>query len=231
MAAVNAALNLNGGDSSEDDGAAAMDADVPGPAAAAPSAAAGAGAGGGAPGPIAASDLAAVLGSIMSGSGGAGGAGGLAAALAARQRVADPGPGLGEVLKPELVAPLLRSPEMVARLAPYLPEEHRWVGRPGRGRWGQAGLRVPAARQPGGGGERKAPAAPLPGLGRPPPRTWPAFLPAHPLPAHPLDPWPPVVAPAGARPRLRSWSAPRSSATSSICSATVGRAGLAGAAG
>lgn len=125
MAAVNAAINLAGGDS-DDSGAAAMDADSA--PAAAPAAAGG---GGGAPGPIAASDLAAVLGSILSGAGGAGGGGG-----GLRQRMADPGPGLGEVLKPELVAPLLRSPEMVARLAPYLPEEHRCGGAGWQGGWG-----------------------------------------------------------------------------------------------
>lgn len=131
MAAVNAALNLMQGMGS-DSGEEAMDAEVaaPAPAAgrpapAAPPAAAAQSGSGGAGGPIAASDLAAILGGILSGAG-TGGGSGLAAALQ-RQRAsaADPGPTLGDVLKPELLAPLLRSPDMVQRLAQYLPEEHR----------------------------------------------------------------------------------------------------------
>lgn len=34
-------------------------------------------------------------------------------------------PSLGEVLKADRIAPLLQNPSLVARLAPYLPEEHR----------------------------------------------------------------------------------------------------------
>jgi hypothetical protein len=65
-----------------------------------------------------------VLGNILSGSmqqqGGLGrrGQGGAAAAL-------DVGPSLSDVLRPEALAPLLRSPDMVERLAPFLPEGHR----------------------------------------------------------------------------------------------------------
>lgn len=96
-------------------------------------AAGGAAAGGG----IGASDLAAVLGQIMGGGSGSRGglnAAGLAAALQGLQQqrglrppasAADPGPTLGDVLKPELLAPLLQAPDVVQRLAPYLPEEHR----------------------------------------------------------------------------------------------------------
>ncbi|KAI7839776.1 hypothetical protein COHA_006576 [Chlorella ohadii] len=122
VAAVNAALNA------EEDGD-AMDAELPAvpavpavpAAAAAPSAApaaavGGAAAGGGGSATISASNLAAALGSILSGA--AARQGGMAA-------MADPGPTLGDVLKPEALGPLLASEEMVARLAPYLPEEHR----------------------------------------------------------------------------------------------------------
>lgn len=35
------------------------------------------------------------------------------------------GPSLGDVLKPEAVVPLLQSPDMVERLAPFLPEQQR----------------------------------------------------------------------------------------------------------
>lgn len=39
------------------------------------------------------------------------------------------GPGLEEVMRPEVVVPLLRSaPGAMERLAPHLPEEHRCVG-------------------------------------------------------------------------------------------------------
>eukprot|EP00877_Chromochloris_zofingiensis_P010437 jgi/Chrzof1/5647/Cz16g10040.t1 len=54
----------------------------------------------------------------------------LVAALAQQQQQqqrgqAPAGPSLAEVLQPEALAPLLQDPEVVSRLAPYLPEEHR----------------------------------------------------------------------------------------------------------
>lgn len=39
------------------------------------------------------------------------------------------GPSLAEVLRPETLIPLARSPDMLERLAPHMPEEHR-CGRP-----------------------------------------------------------------------------------------------------
>lgn len=98
-------------------------------AAAAPAAPSGGAAGTGA-GAIAAADLAAILGNIM-----AGGSGGMRGG-----GTGDPGPSLGDVLQPKALAPLLGSEEMVARLAPYLPEEHRLVGVGGPG----GGLRMGA---------------------------------------------------------------------------------------
>ncbi|KAL4853861.1 26S proteasome regulatory subunit RPN13 [Chlorella vulgaris] len=124
VAAINLALNMDvdGGE----DGGEGMQAD------AAPPAAVGAPAqpGGVAPSPAAAitsSQLAAALGSILAGSAGQQGAAGThqqqmqQAAAAAANR----GPSLADVLNPELLAPLLQSPDMVQRLAPYLPEQHR----------------------------------------------------------------------------------------------------------
>eukprot|EP00878_Enallax_costatus_P011615 GHUV01012124.1.p1 GENE.GHUV01012124.1~~GHUV01012124.1.p1 ORF type:complete len:237 (+),score=80.45 GHUV01012124.1:1179-1889(+) len=56
----------------------------------------------------------------------------LLAAMARQQRAQQqremavaPGPGLSEVLKPEVLAPLLQDPEMLERLSSYLPEEQR----------------------------------------------------------------------------------------------------------
>ncbi|PSC69302.1 regulatory particle non-ATPase [Micractinium conductrix] len=99
------------GEEEEEGGVAAMETEAAAPAAAAGSAG------------IGAADLAAVLGNILSG----GIAGGGASLQQRRlQHALDVGPGLGAVLSSEALAPLLRSdPELVARLAPYLPEEHR----------------------------------------------------------------------------------------------------------
>ena len=47
------------------------------------------------------------------------GAGGSAGAAEAA------GPSLAEVLRPETLIPLARSPDMLERLAPHMPEEHR----------------------------------------------------------------------------------------------------------
>lgn len=96
--------------------------------------------------PMGPAQLAALL-SGMAGRGAAGGAGAggdgpqdpgasLAAALltamARRQQQQDmvamaraPGPGLTDVLKPEVLAPLLQDPEVLDRLSTYLPEEQR----------------------------------------------------------------------------------------------------------
>jgi len=66
---------------------------------------------------IGASQLAAALGSIIGGTG--------AASLPAAVR-GPSGPPLTEVLKADRISPLLlKNPELVERLAPYLPEEHR----------------------------------------------------------------------------------------------------------
>ena len=113
VAAFNLALNMAEGEEEEEGGVAAMETEAAAPAAAAGSAG------------IGAADLAAVLGNILSG----GIAGGGASLQQRRlQHALDVGPGLGAVLSSEALAPLLRSdPELVARLAPYLPEEHRWV--------------------------------------------------------------------------------------------------------
>lgn len=35
------------------------------------------------------------------------------------------GPGLAEILRPEVLMQLLKDPDMLERLSPYLPEEHR----------------------------------------------------------------------------------------------------------
>ncbi|EFN51190.1 hypothetical protein CHLNCDRAFT_141354 [Chlorella variabilis] len=124
VAAVNLALNQGEGEE-EQGGAQGMEGVEAGAAAASPAAAAagavasGAAGGGGVTG-IGAADLAAVLGSLL-----AGGAGQGASGQAGRRLAADPGPSLSDVLRPELLAPLLRSPDMVQRLAPFLPEEHR----------------------------------------------------------------------------------------------------------
>lgn len=66
---------------------------------------------------IGASQLAAALGHIMGGA--APGAGPSSASGAPS------GPPLTEVLKADRVAPLLSNPQLVERLAPFLPEEHR----------------------------------------------------------------------------------------------------------
>lgn len=126
VAAINLALNMDvdGGE----DGGEGMQADAGAPAAAGTPAQPG----GVAPSPAAAitsSQLAAALGSILAGSAGQQGDAGThqqqmqQAAAAAASR----GPSLADVLNPELLAPLLQSPDMVQRLAPYLPEQHRWV--------------------------------------------------------------------------------------------------------
>ncbi|KAI8476022.1 MAG: adhesion molecule [Monoraphidium minutum] len=91
-----------------------------------------------------AAQLAAMLSGIASGAPAAGGgaAGGqdagsalgaaLLAALARQQHGAAgrgaAGPSLADVLRPDVVAPLLADPEVLARLGQYLPEEHRSVG-------------------------------------------------------------------------------------------------------
>uniref|UniRef100_A0A7S0RUT9 Pru domain-containing protein n=1 Tax=Chlamydomonas leiostraca TaxID=1034604 RepID=A0A7S0RUT9_9CHLO len=49
----------------------------------------------------------------------------LAQMAAARGPAPDEGPGLHEVLRPEVVVPLLSEPGVLERLAPHLPEEHR----------------------------------------------------------------------------------------------------------
>lgn len=129
---MNLALNQGEGEE-EQGGAQGMEGVEAGAAAASPAAAAagavasGAAGGGGVTG-IGAADLAAVLGSLL-----AGGAGQGASGQAGRRLAADPGPSLSDVLRPELLAPLLRSPDMVQRLAPFLPEEHRWGPRLGAG--------------------------------------------------------------------------------------------------
>ena len=115
VAAVNAALNAGEDDAMDAEGP-AVPAVAPAAAPAAPAAAAPTAAGGGGGAAISASNLAAALGSILSGA---------AARQAGMAAMADPGPTLGDVLKPEALGPLLASEEMVARLAPYLPEEHR----------------------------------------------------------------------------------------------------------
>jgi hypothetical protein len=51
-----------------------------------------------------------------------------AAAMQQQQRqrqMLEVGPSLGGVLKPELLIPLLQSPDMLERLAPFLPEQQR----------------------------------------------------------------------------------------------------------
>ncbi|PRW33310.1 adhesion molecule [Chlorella sorokiniana] len=116
VAAVHAALNSEEADTMDAEGPAAPAAPAAAPAAAAPAAAAGGGVAASGAASISASNLAAALGSILSGA---------AARQAGMAAMADPGPSLGDVLKPEALGPLLASDDMVARLAPYLPEEHR----------------------------------------------------------------------------------------------------------
>ncbi|GBF95298.1 26S proteasome regulatory subunit [Raphidocelis subcapitata] len=87
-----------------------------------------------------AAQLAAMLSGIASGGAGGGAGGGadagsalgaaLLAALARQQhaqrmRGVAAGPSLADVLRPEVVAPLLADPEVLARLGQHLPEEHR----------------------------------------------------------------------------------------------------------
>ena len=43
------------------------------------------------------------------------------------------GPGLHEVLQPDLVVPLLQQPGMLEALAPHLPERHRFAVSQGAG--------------------------------------------------------------------------------------------------
>jgi hypothetical protein len=46
------------------------------------------------------------------------------------QQAAEAGPGLSEVLTPEVTVPLVLSDDAaLERLAPFLPEQHRWVSR------------------------------------------------------------------------------------------------------
>lgn len=45
-----------------------------------------------------------------------------------RDMAVAPGPGLQEVLKPEVLGPLLQDPEVLERLSAYLPEEQRSRG-------------------------------------------------------------------------------------------------------
>jgi hypothetical protein len=103
--------------------AAAAAAAAPASAASAPAGRAAAGSSGG--GAIGAADLAAVLGNILSGSMQQQGGQGLARRGQGAAAALDVGPSLSDVLKPEALAPLLRSPDMVERLAPFLPEGHR----------------------------------------------------------------------------------------------------------
>jgi hypothetical protein len=133
VATINLALNqADAGDSGDE--AAAMEADALPPAPAPPAAPA---ASSSSLAAISGADLAAVLGSILSG----GSSGGAAAAAAAQRRALDAGPSLGDVLRPELVAPLLQQPGMAERLALYLPEEQRcgvclcWVAGGGDASW------------------------------------------------------------------------------------------------
>eukprot|EP00775_Hariotina_reticulata_P004635 gene4635-4888_t len=97
------------------------------------------------PAQLAPAQLAALLSGMVGSAGAAGAAGevapsdpgaSLAAALLAamarqhrqqelRAMSVAPGPGLSEVLKPEVLAPLLNDPEMLDRLSEYLPEGHR----------------------------------------------------------------------------------------------------------
>ncbi|KAL4519362.1 hypothetical protein Ndes2526A_g00450 [Nannochloris sp. 'desiccata'] len=77
-------------------------------------------------GGIGASQLAAALGNILSGSGVEAAAGGSSSnpnnTIGAALRM---GPPLGEVLKAERITPLLDNATLVERVAPFLPEEHR----------------------------------------------------------------------------------------------------------
>jgi len=53
----------------------------------------------------------------------------LASAFQGHTRQAhNPGPGLAEILTPAILVQLLSDPDMLERLAPYLPEEHRSQG-------------------------------------------------------------------------------------------------------
>ncbi|WIA41801.1 hypothetical protein OEZ86_009133 [Tetradesmus obliquus] len=93
--------------------------------------------------PLAPAQLAALLSGMAGGAGGpapgaatdpgASLAAALMAAVARRQQqqqqmrdmAVAPGPGLQEVLKPEVLGPLLQDPEVLERLSAYLPEEQR----------------------------------------------------------------------------------------------------------
>lgn len=95
--------------------------------------------------PLAPAQLAALLSGMAGGAGGpapgaatdpgASLAAALMAAVARRQQqqqmrdmAVAPGPGLQEVLKPEVLGPLLQDPEVLERLSAYLPEEQRSRG-------------------------------------------------------------------------------------------------------
>ncbi|DBA85473.1 TPA: hypothetical protein ACH3X2_000421 [Trebouxia sp. C0005] len=79
-------------------------------------------------GPISAADLASVLRNIRVPDGAASGVDnqrGQQAAAAMAQMARASGPSLAEVLKPEVIVPLLQEPGMLEHLAEHLPEEHR----------------------------------------------------------------------------------------------------------
>ncbi|KAL3143764.1 hypothetical protein ABBQ32_003595 [Trebouxia sp. C0010 RCD-2024] len=79
-------------------------------------------------GAVTAADLASVLRNIgVPGTSGRGGSsqGEQQAAAALAQMAKASGPSLAEVLKPEVILPLLQEPGMLEQLAQYLPEEHR----------------------------------------------------------------------------------------------------------
>lgn len=195
VAAVNAALNMG----AEEEGGEAMDADAaPAQPAAAPAPAPAPAGGNGAAAAISAASLAAALGAALSG----------AAAGGQQRALADLGPSLGDVLKPEALAPLLQSPELVARLAPYLPEEHRWGGCVG----GDARVRCCDGAAVHGRARdvalHAAAAAAILLHFAPQPCSHPVCFAALLPPA------------AGAHPPSASWSARRSSGTSWTCSRT-----------
>ncbi|KAL3150071.1 hypothetical protein ABBQ38_013417 [Trebouxia sp. C0009 RCD-2024] len=78
-------------------------------------------------GAVTAADLASVLRNIgVPGTSGRGSSQGEQQAAAALTQMAKAsGPSLAEVLKPEVILPLLQEPGMLEQLAQYLPEEHR----------------------------------------------------------------------------------------------------------
>lgn len=77
-------------------------------------------------GPISAADLASVLRNIgVPGGGGASGGANERARQAAAAMARGSGPSLAEVLKPQVIVPLLQEPGMLEHLAEHLPEEHR----------------------------------------------------------------------------------------------------------